>query len=393
MMTKIKGNFTCDNSYAVYTGDEEKVSNLILQASNTATGQIVKSESIELDISAASYIYLVCWSGDNRQYQGLIASFSGSQTINTGNPAWKVLASNNAKATNIFPSIREINDAISKSSESDWQVPFKGPKNTQAAMPFGVQVENIPEDANWVWYDSGKDNGTKYPQAPYVPFSKFNHDEVLIFKIPAAKLVPELRQNIAQNRNDRNCCPPQPIVVNCCGNDDETPTVPPVVVQEKCCGTCVFEVRFQRWRYVSGSPGFLDGQAELKFTNHFNGNMYNYPATNGSWVALNKRKGRYPKGWRAANVRIGIVEVPCHGKRGVDLMTELTEVAKKEKGLSLEGGEPYGTSEVDTVYFECGLKPRYTRQKVKLEHGGNKSEDLEIEIEYRFSEVTSCSCC
>jgi hypothetical protein len=392
MNTKIKGNFSCDNSYAVYLGEKSKVNKLLLQASNTQAAQIFNGEEIEFEASENDYLYLIAWS-DDQTYQGLIGSFSGSSTINTGNQNWQVLPTNSNKATNVFPSSDEINKFLKNAADSDWKLPFVGSKNVEGGLPYKQVVKNIPEDANWIWFDSEKDKGKKYPSSPYVPFRGFNHDEFLIFRLPIKEMAPGTPTPPGPQQDRHNCCP-QPIIVQCCCKEDDKPTIPPPPVEEHCCcGTCVFEVRFQRWRYISGSPGLFDGQAEIKFTCHVNGNMYNYPATNGSWVALNKRNGSYPSGWRAANTRVGIVEVPCKGKLGIDIMTELTEVAKKEGGISFEGGEPYGTSDVSTTYFECGKKPEVIHQIVKLEHAGNHTEDLELQVEYRFSQVTSCSCC
>jgi len=95
------------------------------------------------------------------------------------------------------------------------------------------------------------------------------------------------------------------------------------------------------------------------------------------------------------NIRVGIVEVPCKGERSFDLMTEMVENPQKEKGVAafLEGGRPWGASEVASPVLRCGMKPGPVLQTVQLELGGNRTEDLEVEVEYRFSQVTACSCC
>lgn len=393
MSTTIKGHFSCDNSYAVYQGDKNKVDTLLLQAGNTLASQIFQGEDVEFQAEANHYLYLIAWSDDS-VYQGLIGTFSGSQVINTGDPRWKVLPTKSNKTTNQFPTKEEINNFIQLAADTDWVNPFVGSKNVVTGHPYQAVVSNIPSEANWTWHDSGKDSRAKYPDSPYVPFAGHNHDEFLIFRIPIIEMAPEMNSTTPNHGQEAKCCCNQPIIVTCCCKEEPKP-VPEPPKEEKCCccGTCIFEVRLQRWRYRSGKPGFMDGQAEIKFTCYVNGNMYNYPSTNGSWLALNKRKGDFPTGWRAADARVGIVEVRCDGRIGVDIMTEMTEVAKKEKGISFENGEPYGTSDVSTVYFECDQKPNPVSQYVRLEHAGNNSEDLEIEVEYRFSQISSCSCC
>jgi hypothetical protein len=123
--------------------------------------------------------------------------------------------------------------------------------------------------------------------------------------------------------------------------------------------------------------------------------MFNFPTGNGAYLRVLKRGGQFHTDWIPINVRAGIVEVPCKGQRAIDLMTEMVENPAKEKGLSaaFEGGRPWGSSEPDTPILKCGTKPSPVLQIVQLMHGGNQKEDMKMEVEYRFSQVTACSCC
>lgn len=194
-------------------------------------------------------------------------------------------------------------------------------------------------------------------------------------------------------QTDCRCC----CVVVCPGHH-QPPVPPPVPVKEKSCssGSCVFEVRLQSICYVSGSPGWADNWAELAFTTHVDGNMSNYPSTNGSFIRLGKRGGAYWPGWMPVNHRAGLVEVPCECPRTIDVMTEMSEHPVKEKGLFsalLEGGCPWGASDVTSVVLRCGVKPAPITQEVQLQFGGNCTENLKMNVRYFFSQVTACTCC
>lgn len=148
-------------------------------------------------------------------------------------------------------------------------------------------------------------------------------------------------------------------------------------------------------RYRSGSPGWADKWAELAFTTHVDGNMSNFPTSHGSFIRLGKRAGHYWPGWMPINHRAGLVEVACECPRTIDIMTEMSEQPVKDSGLAaiLEGGCPWGASDVTPVVLRCGVKPGSITQEVELQFGGNRTEDLKMEVEYRFSQVTACTCC
>lgn len=387
----LTGHFTCDNCYAVYTGTANEVTVKHKEETNTLASQIWQGESVTFQVSDGDYLYLIAWSDDTTM-QGLIGSFTvNGETIHTGDEGWEVLATGHNLDSHEYPDKNQINTFIANSTPPDWLPPFAGAiNNPPEGKPYRSKIADIPDEARWVWHDSNQDARNKYPQRPYVPFSGFDHNEFLIFRIPISKFTPE-----APMSEDKKtcCCCCQPVVVNCPPPKEETP---PPKEEKKCCSTCAFEVRLQRWRYISGKPGWLDGNAELTFTSHIDGNMHNYPSRNGSYVFLGKRGGKYWDGWQASNVRVTTMEVPCKGKRVFDLMVEMQEHPKSGATpipTMLEGENPWGVSEVSEVQLRCSEKPKPLKLQVQLTSSGNKTEDLKIEVEYRFSQITTCTCC
>jgi hypothetical protein len=383
-VAKISGNFSCDNTYSVWVGDASKVITKLVEQTNTQAGQIFRGEVLPpFDEVPECHLY-ICAHSDDAVYQGLIGSFTGAVAIHTGDPRWRVLATGRNKGNQEFPTQSEINAALATAALTDWKTPFVGAAN--GGPPWNSKVLSVADEARWIWHDSGKDARPKYPAVPYVPFAGFNHDEFLIFRIPCKEFEP------VQPKTER-CC----VTVNqcCCRCEKEEPK-PMIIEKEKAaCGSCVFEVRMQRLRYVSGKPGGLfEGGAELSFVAHVDGNQFNYPTGNGSYVKIGKRGGNYWAGWYPVNARVGILEVKCGCTRAFDLMTEMVENPMKEKGIPavLEGGRPWGASDVATPTIECGKKPAAILQRVKLELGGNRSEDMEVDVEYRISQVSAGSC-
>ncbi len=388
MAAKITGHFTCDNSYSVWHGDAHQVKQFLLEATNTKASMIWRGEDLPpIEPTPECYLYVCAWSDDS-DLQGFIGSFTGDLTIHSGDPRWRVLPTKSNKGNTQFPTLTEINAALASAQASDWKVPFVGAAN--GGPPWNQLVEGIPPEARWMWHDSGKDPRNKYPQSPYVPFGGFNHDEFLIFRIPCGEFGGPVKEEPKESKCCINIC-------QCCGDKAAEKPQPIIIKEPSCsCGSCVFEVRAQRLRHISGKPGGLfDGWAELSFTFHVDGNMVNYPTGNGAYIKLGKRKGEFWKGWMPINTKAGLLEVPCKGGRAFDLMTEMVENPMNEKGLPavLEGGRPWSVSEPGTLTVRCGEKPGAHLQRVKLELGGNRTEDMEVEIEYRISQVTACSCC
>ena len=191
MLVNIKADFTCDNSYAIWTGDQNSVQTKITQATNTQAAQISNGEHINFTALKPEYLYVIAWS-DDRGVQGLLGTFDGGVKSQMGDPAWKVLPTGLNKGNSQFPTQTEINNALNSATTTDWKQPFVGPTNLNTNQLFvagSKPVKGIDLNANWVWHNSGKDKSTTpggYKALP--PFKGFNHDEVLIFRLPVKNL-------------------------------------------------------------------------------------------------------------------------------------------------------------------------------------------------------------
>ncbi|MEE9409123.1 MAG: hypothetical protein V3V28_13730 [Polaribacter sp.] len=182
MLVNIKADFTCDNSYSIWIGDENSVHTKITQATNTQASQIFNGEHINFNALKPEYLYVIAWSDDSTK-QGLIGSFSGGITINTGNPLWEVLPTKSNKDNNQFPTKNEINSFVTPSVPLDWKKPFVGPTNANTSSIYSSvnPINGIDINANWVWHNSNNSSN------PFV--GGHNHDEFLVFRIPVKYLV------------------------------------------------------------------------------------------------------------------------------------------------------------------------------------------------------------
>lgn len=202
MAIRIRGRFTCDNSYSVWLGSSQGVhTQLIAEQTNLQAADIRDGEEVpEFSAAPDDYLYIIAWS-DDKTYQGLLGSFTGDITIHTGDPRWRVLAAGQFSrlpefrppAPNFgdlppsptagldYPSQAQINSVIAAAAPGDWRDPYVGPRNVQSEVSqlWSFQVTDISSEARWVWHDSGKNPGVS-------PFHGFNHDEFLIFRIPCA---------------------------------------------------------------------------------------------------------------------------------------------------------------------------------------------------------------
>jgi hypothetical protein len=180
---------TADNSYAVYAGDGTAANGLGFVGTATATlaSQIGNAGSFNVDVGSCGYVYVVAWS-DASTAQGLLASVSaGTNTILTGDPRWQVFATNTNLGTNGAPSSAPFITALkAKIAAATWTAPAVGVANTttNGVEPYAAA---IPATAKWIWYQSGKPAcaGAKSPFKPGC-----NHNEYLIFRLPAKDLLP-----------------------------------------------------------------------------------------------------------------------------------------------------------------------------------------------------------
>jgi len=226
----ITGNFTCDNAYAVWVGDDSSVNSLVLQGVNNYIEQIRSGEAVTFNVPnnfQECYLYLITWS-DDAVYQGVIGSFTGTVQVDTSDPRWQVLQTKDdidpqdnaptAAQINAKINIAATNDAVangaggacaqgiwnansgSVSGEPCWTDPYLGPTNAIHSFPFNAfgSISGVSNNAKWMWYDStrGQANdgvpywpavtlGKTHPFADPDPVARSGgHGEYLIFRIP-----------------------------------------------------------------------------------------------------------------------------------------------------------------------------------------------------------------
>jgi len=178
---------TVDNQFYVYYGTP-LVTNFYAGGGNnwtttynfTATGR-----------PPTDYMY-VATASDHSVAQGFIGVFTNttlSTTIQTSTVVWEVFPAGAYAATNpywpspwpasLMPTQSEVDAAITYATTNGlWVPPSTAAGYTNGAPPWGTRP-SIPSYADWIWYDSGRDPGGWYP----APFSGFNHDEFLVFRV------------------------------------------------------------------------------------------------------------------------------------------------------------------------------------------------------------------
>jgi len=182
---------TADNAYAIYWGDAVSATALIGNATNLTAGAIWSTESYALPVPDISYIYIAAWSDDSVK-QGLLADFTnitlGGQVL-SGDPIWEVTATGiNLGNTDPPPTLANLTTAILNANAGSnpslgWVPNTPSPLTNAAGGIHGGAIVGIDGAARWMWYNSGLDSN------PSAPFSGFNHNEYLIFRIPV--VVPE----------------------------------------------------------------------------------------------------------------------------------------------------------------------------------------------------------
>ncbi len=206
----ITGRFSVDNGYQLWIGNSYEVQTQLAAQWNTRAKQIKTGVSVTFNAIPDCHIYIVAWS-DDKDFQGLVGSFSGATTIKTGDSQWRVWPTGNnlngvSNATTT-PSIGQVNSWLigAPPNPSTWPIPFAGPI-VNGPIPNNIYgtVLGIDPNAKWVWHDSKKDSRATWPlttgtYSPHgVPFLGFNHDEVLIFRVPCPAPV----------QPPDPCCPP-----------------------------------------------------------------------------------------------------------------------------------------------------------------------------------------
>ncbi|MDO8303391.1 MAG: hypothetical protein Q7T18_09125, partial [Sedimentisphaerales bacterium] len=177
---------TADNVYAIYYGDAVSATALLGNATNLVAADIWSPESYSLTVPDISYIYIAAWS-DDAVKQGLLADFAnltlGGQVL-SGDPIWEVTATGlNLGNTDPPPTLANLTTAILNANAGTnpsfgWVPNTPSPLTNSAGGIHGVTIAGIDGAARWMWYNSGLDSN------PSAPFSGFNHNEYLIYRIP-----------------------------------------------------------------------------------------------------------------------------------------------------------------------------------------------------------------
>lgn len=195
---------TVDNQYDIYFGDA-------FLTSPTSVGSDTDWTTTETwtitGVSPSAYLY-VATASDHSSAQGFIGSFTNVTTSttfvtsdNTSSP-WEVfpagqyLVQLNAIDTSIpattwpsltQPSTSQVQTAVAYATANNlWVTPTSAPgyDNGSSPSPWGFR-SGIPNAAEWIWHDTGTGPSSPYP----APFTGYNHDEFLVFRVPG--VVPE----------------------------------------------------------------------------------------------------------------------------------------------------------------------------------------------------------
>lgn len=365
----INGHFTCDNSYAVYVGTQSAVVTKVLPTTgdgitNSNATQIFQGDDVTFTANSGDYFYLIAWSDDS-SVQGLIGEFTGTSTILTGDAAWEVYATGKNYGNNQAPTASEITGHIvAANSASAWKATAVGPTNANSSLIYGgpatLKVGNVRDNAQWIWYNSGKNGNNS-------AFVGFNHDEFLIFRIPAWKMAEELNP------------------VNPTPSPTPTPTPTPTPAHDCCCGcapaqplVCMpapvpvasFDISISRVRIVKNSA--RDGKGEVMLTGYADGTSAVVPGM-GSYITLFTNWG-----WRVMNKYVTTVAVAKDSSVSVPLMAEAL--------LSITGGMRMGACQ-DLKYMDLKAGTRAEAQILTIEcidarSNGNRENVFVLEVEF-----------
>lgn len=198
----INGNVFSDDRTDIYVGSCKEIQGQKKWEQNFPN---VEGFKFEFEGSCCDYLYFVCWSNDSGQ-NGFLAQINGSNQVLTGSPDWEVFATGiNYDLLAGRPSIQEINESLERACKKGWKKPFTGQTNTKANKPWGDIKTGIPPNANYIWYNSGKDYRNLFPTSPFVPFVGFNHDEFLIFRLPVSALFQKTCRGVECKKCDCGC--------------------------------------------------------------------------------------------------------------------------------------------------------------------------------------------
>lgn len=186
----MRADITVDNTYALYRGSSSNITSFIGSDANW-----VNAESWFFPYFQDEYLYVACWT-DQSGLQGFLGTFTNLKTgwtFDTQDPNWQVTAAGITRAWNApNPTSAEMNSYlaaanIGANASGGWVAPTAGPANPGLWLggSYWPTIPGIPSGTRWIWYDSRRD--LRVPVGPSfrrAPFLGFNHDELLIFRIP-----------------------------------------------------------------------------------------------------------------------------------------------------------------------------------------------------------------
>jgi len=191
---------TVDNQFQVYFGTPTATNFFAGSGANWTTS----FHFTATNRPPTDYLYVVT-SSDHSVAQGFIGVFTNTTTnttVLTGSPVWEVFpagqylqqifGTSGPWPPMVMPTQAEVDAAIAYATTNNlWVTPSSVPgydndpstPTTPYFYPWGSLVlPNIPNSAQWIWYDSGRD--TTVPGGIAVPLKGFNHDEFLVFRVP-----------------------------------------------------------------------------------------------------------------------------------------------------------------------------------------------------------------
>ena len=173
----IEVTVTVDNVYGIYWGTETEAQTFV-----AANNDWYSAETYSFDLPSDKYIYVVCYT-DDYSYQGFLAQFTNNDEgygFYSNDTEWEVAATGIDKDTNSpQPTLNELTEQIKLANAGanpslGWVDTTVGAVN--GSSPWG-SISGVDSSAHWVWYDSYKDSSSS------APFTGFDHDEYLIFRI------------------------------------------------------------------------------------------------------------------------------------------------------------------------------------------------------------------
>ncbi|MBN2715714.1 MAG: hypothetical protein JXX14_07645 [Deltaproteobacteria bacterium] len=192
---------TADNYFEVYFGTPLKTEGELVGYGDDWKDEFFFTAE---DKRPTDHLYVVTAS-DHFVAQGFIGVFkniSRNKLVTTGDDVWQVFGAGAYEETNpywpdpwpanVMPTQEQVDEAITYAHTNGlWATPFSessydNDPNTDpttdgvwTSNPWTADYPNIPDDAMWIWHDSGNVKDGSLPG----PFSGGNHDEFLIFRV------------------------------------------------------------------------------------------------------------------------------------------------------------------------------------------------------------------